>query len=191
MCVGGCCVLLSGSGCCAARKRRKSRRKRILGQAAACIPPPAPSCLPPPSFPGTCRDFSVSWQRHLRARGRILRSPFPLSGCQGKVGYPDLWVRPEKSRPCARCPAAHGAAQPSEEPAARAVVRCCRGLRLPLEEGARWPRQGSAAKSVLLSAYPLPEQLLTSAPIVSLAFSKWLFQGEHQLSARADAFGSF
>lgn len=70
------CMLQSGGGCCAARKRRKSRRKRIFGQAAACIPPPAPSLLSP-SFPGTSRDFSLSWQvqqRHLTARGRILHS---------------------------------------------------------------------------------------------------------------------
>ena len=71
------------------------------------------------------------------------------------------------------------------------MVQCCRGLRLLWKEEARWPRQPSAAKSALLSAHPLAEQLLTSAEIVSLAFGKWLFQGEHQLSARAEAFGSF
>lgn len=57
--------------------------------------------------------------------------------------------------------------------------------------GGTRPPALSAAKSALLSAHPLREQLLTSAEIASLAFSKWFFQGERQLSAGAEAFGSF
>lgn len=127
------------------------------------------------------RDFSR--QRHLPARGHILHGrSFSAVRTRLRTGY---GVRPEKSRRRARCPAAHGAARPSEEPVAGVGGRRCRGLRLARKEGA------PTAKSALLSAHPLPEQLLTSAEIVSLAFSKWLFQGEHQLSARAEAFGSF
>lgn len=60
------------------------------------------------------------------------------------------------------------------------------GPRLPQGGGrARGTLHPRAAEPALLSAHPLPEQLLSGAGIASLAFSKWLFQGEHQLSARA------
>lgn len=159
----------------ARKRRRRSRRKRVFGRAVH--PSPTLSFLPP-SFPGARRDFSR--QRHLTAWGRILRSPSCSGGKTGLSSQISGFGHRKATLACG--------ARPHMGVPGRARSRLPLLLR---KEGARGLRQLAAAKSALLSAHPLLEQLLTSAEMVSLAFSKWLFQGEHQLSARAEAFGSF